>query len=46
MNTFAVRVRTLFRSYSYAAIGTCSATVHAEAIERFGGLCSITVIPL
>lgn len=45
MSTFTVTVRTLEQRHSYTAIGASSSAVHADAQERFGGLCSVVVIP-
>jgi hypothetical protein len=42
---FSVTVRTLDHRITYPAIGATSAEVHAAALDRFGGLCSVVVIP-
>jgi len=44
MSAFNVRVRTSCATVTYIAIGTDSAAVHMEAIDRFGA-CAITVMP-
>jgi hypothetical protein len=45
MRAFSVTVRTLEQRFAYPAIATSSADVHADAQERFGGLCSVVVRP-
>jgi len=45
MRTFTVTVRTATSRHSFSAIGATSAAVHAAALDRFGGLCSVVVIP-
>jgi hypothetical protein len=45
MSTFSVTVRTTDQRHSYTAIGASSSDVHAAAMDRFGGLCSVVVIP-
>jgi hypothetical protein len=47
MRAFTVKVST--RSgiwHKFTAIGLTSGDVHAAQLERFGGLCSVVVIPL
>jgi hypothetical protein len=46
MKAFGVTVRTLFHKFTYFAISRSSADVHMSALDRFGGLCSVSVIPL
>ena len=45
MRTFTVTVRTLSERLQFTAIGISSGDVHAAALDRFGGLCSVVVIP-
>lgn len=45
MRAFSVTVRTLTQRLSFPAIGISSAAVHAAALDHFGGLCSVVVIP-
>jgi hypothetical protein len=44
MSTFTVTVRTENGALTYPAIGTSSADVHIDALERFGA-CGVTVRP-
>jgi hypothetical protein len=46
MSAYAVIVHTPEHRYAYPAIGPSSADVHMSALDRFGGLCSVSVIPL
>lgn len=43
MSAFSVRVRTAAGEVTYQAIGTDSAAVHMDAVDRFG-VCAITVV--
>lgn len=45
MSTFTVTVRAAGQRHRYTALGTTSSDVHAAALDRFGGLCSVVVIP-
>lgn len=45
MSTFTVTVRAAGQRHSYTALGASSSDVHAAALDRFGGLCSVVVIP-
>jgi hypothetical protein len=44
MRAFTVTVRTPLQRLTFPAIGKTSGDVHAAELERFGGLCSVTVI--
>jgi len=45
-HSFSVTVRTLDKQrLRFNAIGRTSADVHAAQLDRFGGLCSVVVIP-
>ncbi|GGY67889.1 hypothetical protein GCM10007387_57590 [Pseudoduganella albidiflava] len=44
MSPFTVTVRTESGTLTYPAIGTSSAAVHIDALERFGA-CGVTVRP-
>lgn len=46
MSAFIVKVCTAKSRVEYEAIGTSSAAVHQAALDLFGGLCSVVVIPL
>lgn len=46
MSAFMVKVRTVDSCIKYDAIGTSSAAVHQAALDLFGGLCSVVVMPL
>ncbi|WP_158590423.1 hypothetical protein [Noviherbaspirillum cavernae] len=46
MNAFSVTVRTSDCRLAYTAIGQSSGAIHEVALDHFGGLCSVTVIPL
>lgn len=46
MKAFLVTVRTATSKHKFQAIGRSSGDVHTSALDRFGGLCSVTVIPL
>jgi hypothetical protein len=45
MRAFTVTVRTSSQRHCFTALGLDSASVHAAALEQFGGLCSVVVIP-
>lgn len=46
MRAFSVTVRTEDQGiHRYPAIGYSSAAVHIDALDRFGGLCSVFVKP-
>jgi hypothetical protein len=45
MRAYSVTVRTLNQRITFSAIGASSATVLEAALDRFGGLCSVVVIP-
>jgi hypothetical protein len=45
MRAFHVTIKTLDQRFSYTALGISSGAVHAAALDRFGGLCGVTVIP-
>lgn len=40
-----VTVRTPTGRHTFPAIGPSTGQIHADALEQFGGLCSVTVIP-
>ena len=47
MRAFTVKVGTRPGVWlKFTAIGLSSGAVHAAALDRFGGLCSVVVIPL
>ena len=44
MSAFTVTVRAAGQRHRYTALGASSSDVHAAALDRFGGLCSVAVI--
>lgn len=45
MNIYNVTVRTQCQRHTYQALGPSSIAVHIDALNRFGGLCSVSVKP-
>ncbi len=46
MNTYTVTIRTINQHITYQALDATSADVHMAALNRFDGLCGVTVKPL
>lgn len=45
LRPFSVTVKTPSQRVTLTVIGRTSSDVHAAQLERFGGLCSVVVIP-
>lgn len=45
MNTYNVTVCTQCKRHTYQALGPSSIAVHLDALNCFGGLCSVSVKP-
>jgi hypothetical protein len=45
MSAYTVTIRTADQRICYTALGASSGAVHAAALDRFGGLCGVTVKP-